>query len=136
MGKRHHGAQQDVCILTETNGAEDFSLKAFVLHAESLKEVSAWELDPRQQCIDEKTGDYLQFICERSYVPLTIYQNGHSTNGSKNANIEVISSQTEDQEMVFMEQNKSKDGMVLWLGICLGLLALILGMAVLFSMKG
>jgi hypothetical protein len=134
MWKRHQGARQDVCILTETNSVGDGKLNALVAHAESPKELLAWELNPRQQAIDEKTKRFIQFIDDISYKPLQIYQN--SLFQKKTSNITSISSQTEDQEMVFISEGRKNDGRMLWIGIIAGIVALTFLIAVYMKMKG
>lgn len=131
MGLRHRGNQQDVCNLTETNSVDDGKLDAFVAHAESIKETAAWELNSFQQAIDEKTGRYIQFISDRSFRPLQIYRNPISATG----NISTIAGQTEDQEMVFLEEGRKRDGRMLWIGIILAMLTLCFCLAVYMKMR-
>ena len=132
MGKKNK-IKQTICNLTENNTAYDDKLEAFEAHCENPKECVAWELDSLQQCIDQKTGHFIQFIGELSFRPIKIY---HSLVRSKDTNITAISSQTEDAEMTFLEAGKKKEGMVLWLGISLALVTLTIMVAVYMKMKG
>lgn len=129
MGKRR---KQDVCLLTTTNRVEDTKLESDILHAESPSTLEAWGLDGNQQAIDEKTGRYIQFISSLSCDPLQIYQNSPV----HKSNTPAIASQTEDQEMVYIEEGKRKDSRLLWIGICLAMLTLTVCVIALLKMQG
>lgn len=126
--------KQAVCLLSETNSVQDGWIDADILHAESPETTEAWGLDSNQQCQDEKTGRYIQFISSVSCNPVTIYRNGGS--GARDTNTGLISSQTEDKEMVFIAENKRTDGRLLWIGICLAMLTLLVCVVVLLRMMG
>lgn len=128
MGRRH----QEVCLLTTANCVEDGKLERDILHAESPKTMEAWGLDGNQQARDEETGRYVQFISSLSCDPLQIYK-GSPVNKS---NTSTIASQTEDQEMVYAEEGKRKDGRLLWLGICLAFMTLTVCILALLKMRG
>ena len=132
---KKNNTTQNVCKLTENNTAYDDKLDAFEAHAELLQDCLAWEMDSFQQAIDEKTKRFIQFIGERSYRPIKIFRS--LQNGNENdTNITTIASQTEDQEMVFLDEGKKKDGRLLWLGICLCLVTITIMAAVYMKMKG
>lgn len=114
--------KQDVCLLLETNEVEDQRLDAETLHAENPETAEGWLLDSSQMCRDERTGRYIQFVSSRYGSPIKIYRN---RNGRKDqVKIDEISSQTEDQEMVFIDEKQNKDGRLLWIGIITALLTL------------
>lgn len=124
----------DALLLDETNSAANISLETGVGCAEDLKNIRSWILDSRQQARDEITGKTFQVICLRSYKPIVIYQGDNKDADSVAAQaLKVISSQTEDEEMVFLEEKQNKDGRMLWLGIVMAFLALILGIVVLWK---
>lgn len=127
-----HSRRQDVCLLSETNSVGDERLEAGTTHAESPDTAEAWGLDSNQQCRDEKTGRYIQFISSLSCDPVKIYRSLPVVM----ANVSLISSQTEDQEMVFTDQGKSKDGRILWVGVCLAMLTLTVCIVVLLKIQG
>lgn len=132
MGRGHQG-RQDVCLLSETNSVSDERLGAGTTHAESSETAEAWGLDSNQQCIDEETGEYIQFISSLSYQPVQIYRN----TTVRNTDASVISAQTEDQEMTFTQRGgRGKDSRLLWVGICLALLTLTLCIAALIRIQG
>lgn len=140
MGKRHQGGRLHVCNLPETNSVEEFKLDAYTRHAEAPEIVSAWGIDSTQQCIDEKTGRYIQFISDRSCRPLIIYQGDREkppvglTSQIVGNSVANVASQTEDEEMVYINDSKKKDSRLLWIGICLALLTLILLLVVYLRM--
>lgn len=114
--------KQDICLLLETNEVEDQRLYAETLHAESPDTAEGWLLDSSQMCRDEKTGRYMQFVSSRYGSPIKIYR---GRNGRKSpVNIEDVSSQTEDQEMVFIDEKQNRDGRLLWMGIITAMLTL------------
>lgn len=131
MASRHQG-RQDVCLLSETNSVSDERLEAGTIHAESPDTAEGWGLDSNQQCIDEKTGDYIQFISSLSYRPIQIYRNSKA----REMDASVVASQTEDQEMTFTDRGRGKDSRLTWVGICLALLTLTVCIAVLLRMQG
>src|SRR4030042_5205215 len=110
--------KMNVTLLNEVNRVEDFKLHAYKSHIESIKTLEAWGLNSRQQCVDEITGEYIQFVDPKSYMPVKIYQ---SMDGDKDikSDVSAISSETEDEEMTLLDQNEHKDGRILWLGIAL-----------------
>ncbi|MBA7613515.1 hypothetical protein ES703_20766 [subsurface metagenome] len=114
--------RQDVCILAETNTVSDERLRAGTIHAENPGTAEAWGLDSRLQCQDEKTGRYVQFISSLNCDPIPIYKNP-STPPVK-TNTSLIASQTEDQEMVYVDTATNKNSTLLWIGICTALLTL------------
>lgn len=116
--------KQDVCLLSETNRMIDEKLDAGTIHAESPDTAEAWGLDAKQQCKDEKTGRYIQFISSLSCDPIVIYKNPDTA--PVKANTSLISSQTEDQEMTYIDYGKKKDGRLIWVGVCLAMFALTL----------
>jgi hypothetical protein len=121
-------------LLNEINEVHEHKLNAFKSHVESILTVEAWGLNSRQQCIDEETGKYLQFIDPKSYKPIQIYQ---ATDGDDDveSNVEAISSETEDEEMTLLDRNDHKDGRMLWIGIALAGMVLGFLIAILFVMK-
>lgn len=121
MGRRHQ-RRQDVCLLSETNSVSDERLDAGTIHAESPDTAEAWGLDSKQQCKDEKTGRYIQFISSLSCDPIPIYR--ESATSAIKSNPSLIASQTEDQEMTYIDYGKKKDSRLLWVGICLAMLTL------------
>jgi len=127
--------KQAVCLLSETNSVQDNWLDADILHAESLATTEAWGLDSRQQCKDEKTGQYIQFISSVSCNPVKIYRNGGKVE-ARDTNTALLSSQTEDREMVFIQQGKGHDGRLLWIGICMAMLTLTVCVVVLLKVAG
>lgn len=127
--------EQDVCFLTETNRVEDDSYLVSALYAENFDAAEAWGLDSKQQCKDEKTGHYIQFISSLSCDPLTIYGNsGHSE--ARKANVSLVSAQTEDKEMTFTDRGRGHDARLIWVGVCLALLTLTILVMVLSKMGG
>src|SRR4030042_3608193 len=108
MGKKR-SSRLNACILTEANSVDDVELEGDVAHAESPKELRAWGLDSTQQVRDEKTGRSIQVISERSFKPITIFSGGGESAQVVGKNVTTISSQTEDEELVFLEEKKSKD---------------------------
>lgn len=121
MGKSRP-RRQDVVILTEANSVDDVRIDADVVHAEAPEVLKAWALNSLQQAKDEYTGRYVQVVSERSYKPIQIYRSkGSDVVGSTVAH---VASETEDEEMTFLEERKGKDGRLLWIGIITGLLVL------------
>lgn len=117
--------KMDAVLFTGDNRIEDLKLEAYITHLESPKTAEAWAMNPRQQCKDEKTGNYIQFLSPISYKPLKIYRNSNGNKESKvEDNVAVISAQTEDEEMAFLENRQHKDSRLLWLGIILAAVAL------------
>jgi len=112
---------QDFCLISETNRVTDQCMDTGTVHAECEDSCEAWGLDAGQQCIDEQTGRYVQFISSLSCNPIKIYQ---ERNHYKEASIALISSQTEDKEMTYTSRNTNKNSMLLWVGICVALLSL------------
>jgi len=137
MGSRQR--RQRVVVLTEINSVDEFKLDAYPLHAESPETAEGWLLNARQQCMDDKTGEFLQFISPLSGKPLKIYKSDGKNSDNKKEdiddNIAIIAALTEDKEMVFLDQGKNKDGRLLWLGIALSGIILILLIAVLMVLK-
>ena len=112
----------------------DERLDVCSIHTESPGSAEAWGLDSDQQCMDRKTGRYLQFISSLSCDPITLYKAADSTTIKTDTSL--LASQTEDQEMVYIEDGKSKTSGLLWVGICLALLTLTLGIIALIRVKG
>ena len=135
MGKRH-SRRQDVCILTESNSVDDAKLDSGVVHAEDPDSAVAWLLDSQQQFKDEYNGRWHQVISDLSFKPIVIFDSIADKRGTVDKNITTISKQTEDEEMVFLDRRKSKDGRLLWLGICLAMLTLTVCIVVLLNMQG
>ena len=128
MGKNN---KIDITLLTGNNKVEDIKLEAYVTHIESEKTAEAWGMYSRQQCKDESNGRYYQFVSPMSYKPLKIYRGGNGSKSSDKSqeesvvdNVAAISSQTEDEEMVFLGNRQSKDSRLLWIGIALAVVAL------------
>lgn len=117
---RFRAVKQDVCLISETNSMNDRHLVAGNIHAESRETAEAWGLDSKQQCKDEKTGRYIQFVSSFSCHPVKIYE-GVEIN---KADVALIASQTEDQELVYVEERGHQDSRVLWVGICLAMICL------------
>lgn len=114
--------KQDICLLTETNKVKDESISDVgILHIESPETAEAWLLNQKQMCKDENTGQYVQFVSSQNCVPIKIYRNGSN---EKTTDMSLISSQTDDAEMVFIDTKSSKNSQLLWIGICLALLTL------------
>ena len=131
MGKGR-SRRQDVFILTETNSIAGDRFETEVGYAVSPETVEAWALDRNQQGIDEETGNIVQTLSERSYKPLVVFDLD-SEDSSKLAvkNVNTISSQQEDEEMALMERKKSKQSMLLWIGIVATIFALTISIMVL-----
>lgn len=120
-------------MLSETNSVGDERLESGTTHAESPDTAEAWGLDSNQQCQDEKTGKYIQFISSLSCDPVRIYKNTPVIL----ANVSLISSQTEDQEMVYTDEGRNKDGRLLWIGVSVAMLTLTICIVfLLILMKG
>lgn len=113
--------KQDVCLIAETNKVSDDKLAVGSIHLECEDTAEAWGLDSRQQCKDEHSNRYIQFIGSLSCDPIKIYRN---TNHTVETNTSLTASQTEDKEMVYTEREGSKHTLILWLGVCLSLLIL------------
>jgi hypothetical protein len=122
-------ALQEVCLISETNFAKDEKMEADLLHASSPETAEGWLLESRQMVKDEITNEYIQFVSSKYGCPIRIYK----VEEESNPNIEGISSQTEDQEMVFTTDQHSKSGMMLWVGIATGLLTLTVLVVVLVT---
>lgn len=135
MGKSH-SRRQDVTLLTETNCVEDKQLECGIVHAESPKELEAWGLDSNQQAKDERTGRYFQVVSSRSYIPLQIYRSDNKAPQVVGSNVTTIASQTEDEEMIFLEERQTRDSRVLWFGIIAALFAVVISLVVLLNMMG
>lgn len=131
---RKKKTRQDVCLITETNRVMDVHLDAGTKHAESEETAEAWGLDSRQQCKDEKTRRYVQFACSLSCDPIAIYRATERVLLKSDASL--IASQTEDQEMTFIDYGSRKDGRLLWVGITLAALTLTICLAILMRVKG
>ncbi len=114
--------KQDICLLAETNSVSDERLSAGTIHAESPDTAEAWGLDSRLQCRDEKTGRYIQFVSSLNCDPIPIYKNPDTP--AVKTNTSLIASQTEDQEMVFVDTTSNRSSTMLWIGICTALLTL------------
>lgn len=112
---------QDFCLISETNRITDERLEAGTVHAECEETAEAWGLDSGQQCIDEETGRYVQFVSSLSCNPIRIYQ---ERNHYKEASVSLISSQTEDKEMTFTAREQGNRSKLLWIGICTALLSI------------
>ncbi len=106
--------QLNICLLSETNMVKDSSLEAYTLHAENSDTAEAWGLDSNQQCKDEKTRQYLQFISSLCCTPIKIYRDPNH-NGVNRIKPSLVASQTEDQELTFIDQGSNKDGKFIWL---------------------
>ncbi len=127
-------AKQLVCILAETNSVKDAELDASTLHAEYYDTAEAWGLDGCQQCKDATSGRYIQFISNANCDPIRIYQN----HGGEVRNVDgaLVSSQTEDQEMTFTSQGKNKNGLVIWVGVCVAMITLGVLITGLIAIRG
>ncbi len=134
-GLGNNKTRQDICLLPETNSVKDSTLDADVLHAESPKTCEAWGMDARQQCIDECTGRYIQFLTPLSCDPVRIYRG--SDHNVRMTDTGLVASQTEDQELTFLEEGKGHGvSMELWLVLIAGVLLLpILTLALLKGFK-
>jgi len=126
--------KQDVCLMSETNSVSDERLIVGTTHAESPDTAEAWGLDSKQQCRDGKTGRYIQFISSLNCDPVPIYKNVDTK--SIKTDTALISSQTEDKELVFVETNGSKNSTLTWVGICMALLTLTLCVIALVNVMG
>lgn len=138
MGRKRT-RRQPVLTLTETNSVVDDRLEippTDAGYAESPDTVEAWALDANQQALNDK-GEYVQVICERDFEPIRVFNlnNGHKSNVAVR-NVETIASQKHDEELAFMEEKKSKNSQMLWLGIIAAIVALTFALVVLISMKG
>lgn len=118
---RGNGANQSICLISETNIAKDEVLEADLLHASSPDTAEGWLLNSRQMVRDEYTDRYIQFVSSKYGCPIKIFDDKGSTPAP---DIEVISSETEDQEMVFTTEESSKSSMLLWVGIATAFLCL------------
>jgi len=112
---------QEVCLITATNLAKDIKLDADLLHASLDDTAEGWLLDSHQMVKDEITNEYIQFVSSKYGCPIKIRKTNKETD---KPDIGSISSQTEDQEMVFTTDQHSKSGMMLWVGIATSLLTL------------
>ncbi len=121
--------QQAVCLMAETNSVEDESLEAGTLHAESPDTAEAWLIYGNQQCKDEVSGNSVQFVSSTHCGPIKIYEEIPNLN---DFNLSLIASNYQDQALTYAEQERtSKNGGVLWLGICLAILCLTIMIIVL-----
>ena len=116
---------QDVCLLTETNSVEDRALESLILHAESPGTAEAWGLDSEQQCRDDKTGRYIQFISSVSCEPVTIYRGADGEKKARDTNTSTISAETEDKEMVYTGQPKGNNGLAIWMAACVTMIVFV-----------
>ncbi|MDD5511753.1 MAG: hypothetical protein PHI12_13220 [Dehalococcoidales bacterium] len=123
-----------VCLLNEVNEAKEYKLDAYKSHIESTKTLEAWGLNSRQQCIDEETGEYLQFIDPKDYRPIKIYE---SMDGDKDVEgaVTTIANEAEDEEMTLLDTEEREDGRLLWIGIALAGVILVFLIAVLMVFK-
>lgn len=113
----------NVCLLAGTNSAKDDVIDAGTLHAQNYDTAEAWTLNANQQCKDEKSGEYIQFIGSSHCDPIRIYRN-HGSQDEDDTNLSALSSDTEDKEMAFLDRGKEKDSRLLWIGICAAMLTL------------
>jgi hypothetical protein len=133
MGKRH-SSRQDVCILSETGDIDDMRLEldseeGYVASPDTLE---AWELDFNQQCIDAKTGRFVQIISNRHRKPLKIFKERSTLKGSTT---DTIASRKQDEELAFMNALREKNKMLLWVGIIAALFAVVISIVVLVTLK-
>jgi hypothetical protein len=122
----------DICLLTQTNIVMDDRLDAGVSHVESPDTAEGWLLYSNQMAIDEKTGRYVQFVSGRHGSPIKIYRSNLDTS----VDITEIASETEDQEMVWLDELQNKDGRVLWAGIIAAMLTLTVCIIALIQITG
>jgi hypothetical protein len=115
--------QMDVLLFDEVNKVRGCKLDAYKSHIESIKTLEAWGLNSRQQCKDEVSGKYLQFVDAKSFKPIKIYEGQDGDKGVE-SDVSTIASETEDEEMTLLDNEQHKNGMLLWLGI--GLTGVIL----------
>lgn len=128
---RRNGCTQDVLILPETAGVEVTRLEADDLYAADHERPAAWELDFNQQAKNERTGVFLQVISVLSKKPVKIYR-GKPERSSQSTT--TIASNAQDRALTFQGRRKSKNSLVLWLGIFLLSLVMIIGIIVLVNM--
>lgn len=121
--KRNSTKFQNVCLFPETNNVSDLLLRAGVTDVESEETAEAWGLDSSLQCKDEETGQYFQFISSVICDPIDIFGNGKGLNQT---DVSLIASQTEDQEMTFVEQGKNRDWRWLWYVVMIEAVGLVL----------
>lgn len=132
MKKKRRGSDdQAVCVLKQTGGVEFVSLETDTLYAASPESIEAWEIDPNQQARNEKDGVSLQIVSEISKQAIKIYP---SWDALKGLSTDKIASKKQDEELAFMESRRSKNSMLLWLGIICLVLALTVGLIVLIKL--
>lgn len=107
--------------MAETNSVKDDRLEAGTLHAESPETLEAWGLYADQQCKDEFTDEYVQFISSTHCKPLKVYENFPNLG---DVDTEIISARDVDEELIYIDQGRKSGGMMLWVGICLALATL------------
>ncbi len=131
FGFVNHQKKVDICLNSETGDAVDVRLNAGINHVETNDTAEAWGLDSSHQCKDSKTGRYIQFVSSLSCDPLPIY----SGRPVLTTDMADIASQTEDQELNYVESGNGKSSQLLWVGICCAILSLTLLIAVLLKMR-
>ena len=122
----------DVCLISETGNVIDVRLEAGINHVESPDTAEAWGLDSSHQAKDPQTGRYIQFVSSLSCDPLQIYKD----KSVLQADMGAIASQTEDQELNYIDNGNNKSSQLLWVGISCAILALTFLVAVLLKMRG
>lgn len=124
-GKR----KQLVKVLTEDNGAVEAELNVERRYATLPKSFEAWGINRIQQVKDKETNEFIQFISEISYVPLTLWPSKDAVKDagkSVKANIDAIASEAVDDELAFIDERKHKHKALVYLGI----IAVTLGLTI------
>lgn len=136
MGKKKRGGRQAVSILAESNSVVNDSLDTGIGYTASPDTVEAWLLDMTQQALDEKTGDRVQVLSERSMEPVIVFdiENAQEIRKRYKRDISKIASQQEDEEISYMEQKKRGINRTLIFGIITALFALTISIVVLVNL--
>lgn len=125
--------KQDICLISETNTIIEDRLEAGTQQCQSVETAEAWELDSKQQCKDEQTGRYIQFIGTSHCTPIRIYQ---EIPEKQDTTLRLISSNTEDQEMTYLGEQNSRRSHALILSICAAMLTLTVCIIALIKVMG
>lgn len=127
---------QKVLILTPINTIMDAYLEADTISAESKDTPEAWGLNSDQMFKDEQDR-YVQVVGSNHCSAIQIYPDGYvpkqavikkvgdKTEEIEGTDVSLVSSQTEDTEMVFLDYKKGQDSRLLWIGIIGGLVTIV-----------
>lgn len=132
MSKRRSEASQDVLLLTEVGDIAGFTLETVPGYAASFDTIEAWEIDLNQQAKDERSGNLIQVISERSKKPLIIFKDRPTLQGpSTNA----LASRKQDEAIAYFNNQREKNKLVTWVGIIAALFAVVISLVVLLRLR-